>query len=242
MDTEKNAPRFLGGAFLFVALVPLVSGLMFTSVVSSGSISDILISISNNPALVQVSVVGQMVTAAGIVVLADLLYIVLSKQHRILALAALGLWLGEAIFVALSQIGALALLPLSQNFVSTGAPQQSYFQTLGEFLYNGVYHEGNTILMWFYCTGGLLWYYLFYRSNYIPRAISLSGLLAVSVAVVGIVLEFLGYSVPIIVYLPILPFELTMGAWLMLKGIRGGSETYSNGSGLGWKVRGAVPR
>jgi hypothetical protein len=74
--------------------------------------------------------------------------------------------------------------------------------------------------MFFYCIGGLLWYYLFYKSRYIPRVISLWGLLAVSVALVGIVLQLLSYDVSIFVYLPILPFELTVGGWLMFRGIK----------------------
>jgi hypothetical protein len=38
-------------------------------------------------------------------------------------------------------------------------------------------------------------------------------------------LALLGYDVPIVVFLPNLPFELTIGIWLMVKGIRDGSET-----------------
>jgi len=30
-----------------------------------------------------------------------------------------------------------------------------------------------------YCAGGILWYYLFFKSGYSPRAISLFGLVAV---------------------------------------------------------------
>jgi hypothetical protein len=58
-----------------------------------------------------------------------------------------------------------------------------------------------------------------------PRFISLFGLIAVSVASVGIGFQFFGYDVPIFVSLPILPFELTIGVWLLLRGIKDGSET-----------------
>jgi hypothetical protein len=54
--------------------------------------------------------------------------------------------------------------------------------------------------------------------------ISLFGLLAASVGLVGIVLELLGYTLPIVVYLPIGLFELIVGFWLMLKGIKESSE------------------
>ena len=77
--------------------------------------------------------------------------------------------------------------------------------------------------MLFYCLGGILWYSLFYTSKAIPRVISLWGLLAVAVALVGIVLQLLSYDVSIFVFLPILPFEVTIGVWLLLRGVKGAS-------------------
>jgi hypothetical protein len=74
--------------------------------------------------------------------------------------------------------------------------------------------------MFFYSVGGLLWYFLFFRSNAIPRAVSLFGFLAVCVALVGLVMQFLGYEVSIFVYLPILPFEVIIGTWLVVRGTR----------------------
>lgn len=220
MHTEKIAPRLLGAAFLFVLVASLSSGLLLSSVVGSGSISGMLVKISHQQTLMRLSSLGELVTAGGIVVLAGLLYRVLRKQGKLIALVALGCWLAEAIFLAISQIGALALLPVSLDFVQAGAPAHFYYQTLGALLYNGVNGLGITIHMWFYCIGGLLWYGLFYTSKYIPRVISLWGLLAVSAAFVGIVLQVLGYTVPIFVFLPILPFELTIGVWLLLRGIK----------------------
>ena len=220
MNTEKIAPRLLGAAFLIVAVASLISGLLLSAVIGSGNISNSLVHVSQQLNLVRLSCLGELVTSSGIVVLAALLYIVLHKQNKIIALVALGLWLAEAIFLAISQIGTFALLPLSLNFVHAGAPVHFFYQTLGALLYNGVYNYGITIHMWFYCIGGLLWYSLFYTSKYIPRVISLWGLLAVSVGFIGIVLQVLGYDVSIFVFLPILPFEVTIGVWLLIRGIK----------------------
>jgi hypothetical protein len=220
MNAEKHAPRLLGAAFLIVAVASLVGGLLLMSAIGSGSISDNLVNVSHQLTLMRLSSLGELVTSSGIVVLAGLLYIVLHKQNKIIALVALGCWLAEAIFLALSQIGTFALLPVSLDFVQAGAPQHSFYQTLGALLYNGVYSQGYAIHMWFYCIGGLLWYALFYTSKYIPRVISFWGLLAVSVGLIGIVFQLLGYDVSIFVYLPIGPFELTIGVWLMLRGIK----------------------
>jgi hypothetical protein len=142
-----------------------------------------------------------------------------------MALVALGWWLAEAMSLAVSKLGASALIPLSAAFVAAGIPDQSFYQVLGEFLYEGLDQQGYTVLMFFYCMGGILWCSMFYRSRYIPRGISLWGLIAVCVALVGIVIEFFGYEAPIAMFLPILPFELTIGAWLLLRGIKAGPET-----------------
>ena len=221
MTTRKYTPRLLGAAFLIVVFTSLGSGLVLMSTVGSGGISDVLVDISNRPTLMRIFILADLVTSLGIIVLAVLLYVVLHKQNEILALVALGCWLTEAMALAISKFGASALVPLSQEFVQAGAPEHSYYQSLGEVLYSGVVVQlGQTTELLFYCFGGLSWYYLFYRSRYIPRAISLFGLMAVSAGLVGLALQFFGHDVSIFVFLPILPFELTIGAWLMLRGIK----------------------
>jgi hypothetical protein len=226
MDTNKNTPRLLGATFLIVVLTSLTGGLLLSTVVGSGNISEILINIANKITLMRMSILIDLVTSVGVIVLATLLYIVLNNQNKPMALVAYGLWLGEAFSIALSKTAAFALIPLSLDFVKAGTPELSYYQTMGDFLYYGVVGiQGQTMHMFFYCLGGILWYYLFYKSKYIPRAISLWGLIAVSVALVGIVLKFFDFDVPIIAYLPILPFEITIGFWLLIKGVQNESVT-----------------
>ncbi len=123
-------------------------------------------------------------------------------------------------FMAISRLGALALVQLSHSFVDAGAPSQSAYQILGESLEKGVYAPAYTVHMFFYCIGGLLWYGLFYRSRSIPRLIALWGLLAAALGLVGIVVELFGVRAPTLVFLPLLGFELTIGFWLLTRGVR----------------------
>jgi hypothetical protein len=62
------------------------------------------------------------------------------------------------------------------------------------------------------------YYFLFFRSKYIPRVLALWGLIAVSLGFIGELFALFGYDVPLYVFLPILPFELAIGVWLMVKG------------------------
>jgi len=111
----------LGAAFLTVFVASLLSGSLLTSAIGSGSISDNLVNISNNLTLMRISILVELVTSLGIVVLAALLYVVLHQQNKIIALVALGWWLAEAITLAVSKIGAYALIPLSLEYVKAGA-------------------------------------------------------------------------------------------------------------------------
>ena len=169
----------------------------------------------------RISNLAWLVVCLAIVVLGVLFYIVFNKEYQIIALVALGCFLAEAITLAVSKIGAYALIPLSQEFVGAGTPEPSYFQTLGDFFYYGFDRLGFDIHMLFFGLGGILWYYLFYVSGYIPRALSIWGLAAVCLLSIAVVLklydrDFLPAAQ--ILALPYVPYELFLGVWLIVKG------------------------
>jgi hypothetical protein len=168
------------------------------------------------------SIVVAMFTAIGIAILGALLYVVLHKQNTIIALVALGLYLIEAAILAASRIEAFSLLRISQESVIAGHP--AYLQTLGNLFYESA-DFGDWLHILPFALGAILFYYLFFKSRYIPRALSLFGLIAASLALIGIPFLLLGYDIPMLVFLPNLVFELTIGVWLMVKGIKDGSET-----------------
>ncbi|NIW11205.1 MAG: DUF4386 family protein [Gammaproteobacteria bacterium] len=223
MNSDKNTPRFLGAAFLLQAVASAVSGLILLQpLIVSDNITESMTNIANNALQMRASIVVEMITAIGIVMLGALLYIVLHKQNKIIALVALGLYLIEAAILAASRIPAFALLRISQESVIAGHP--AYLQTLGNLFYESQ-SFGYDLHMLPFALGATLFYYLFFKSGFIPRVLSLWGLIAAPLALIGTLFALLGYDVPIVVFLPNLPFELTIGVWLMVKGIRDGSET-----------------
>jgi hypothetical protein len=221
MSLEMNTIRLLGAVQLFVFATGIIGNQLLVSVVGSGSTSDKLVNISNNLTRVRISNLVTLVECVGIIVLGVLFYIVFYKEYKIIALVALGLFLAEAITLAVSKTGAYALIPLSQEFVEAGAPASSYFQTLGDFLYSSVDRLGYDIHLLFFGLGGILWYYLFYISNYIPRLLSGWGLVAVLLFTIYVLLTLYNRDFPPavgILALPYLPFELVLGLWLIIKG------------------------
>lgn len=222
MNSDKSTPRFLGAAFLLQAVASAVGGLVLLQpLIVPGNITESMTNISNNAVQMRASIVVEMVTAIGIVMLGALLFAVLKRQNRNIARVALGLYLVEAAILAASRIPAFALLLTSQESVAAGHPD--YLQTLGNLFYE-LQDFGYSLHMVPFALGATLFYSLFFRSGFLPRILSVWGLIAAPLALVGIVISLLGYTVPIVVFLPNLPFELTAGVWLLIKGIRDGSS------------------
>ncbi len=113
MNIEMNTVRLLGAAQLCVFVASMVSERLLISVVGSGVISDILVNISKNLTRMRISNFVAMLNSAAIVTLGVLFYIVFKEQYPIIALVAFGFFLAEGITLAVSKIGAYALIPLS---------------------------------------------------------------------------------------------------------------------------------
>ena len=175
MFTDINTARLLGAAQLAVFGASMLSERLLASAIGSGSMSDRLVHMANNLTRMRIGNVVALLNCIAIIVLGVLFYIVFHNDYKIIALVALLFFVAEAITLAVSKIGAYGLIPLSQGFVEAGAPESSHFQTLGTFLYQGVDRVGYDLHMLFFCLGGILWYYLFYASGYLPRALSLWG-------------------------------------------------------------------
>ena len=188
MNTDVNTVRLLGAAQVMVFVSILVSGGFFSSALGSDSISDILVNISKNPNRVRISNLIALVNILATISMGVLYYAVFYKEHKIIALMALACFLVAAITYSVSKIGTNALIPLSQKFVEAGAPEASYFQTLGDFLYNSVDKRGFELQVLFNSLGFLLTSYLLFITRSVPRAISIWGIAAVSLSLIPAVL------------------------------------------------------
>ena len=87
---------------------------------------------------------------------------------------------------------------------------------------------GSTLHMLTFCLGGILFYYLFDKSRIVPRILSLWGLVTIFPMLVATVSELFGHTLPIYFYILYMPFELVIAIWILVKGVRDGSETVAS--------------
>jgi len=92
--SDARTPRYLGAAFVFQFATSLAEGVLSGSILAGG-ISEVLMNISSNLGQMRASIVLELLTSVGIIVMTSLLYVVLRDQNRAAALVALGLWMAK---------------------------------------------------------------------------------------------------------------------------------------------------
>ena len=230
MNTINNTSKVLGAAFLLQAVTSLTSGMMLKlALIVPGNISETMIKIANNAWLMRANILGEMITALGIIFLGAVLFVVLRKQNEKMALTGLGFYILEAVLLAVSRMEAFSLLRISQEYGTAGYP--AYLLTNGNLAFESM-NFGYTLLMLAFCPGGILFYYLLYKSGIVPRTLSLWGIITVFPMLVGTLTQIFGYTIPFIFYLPYVPFEFVIGVWILVRGVKDGSERATTLQGL----------
>ena len=180
-------------------------------------------SVSTNGGLVATGAILLFIGGAAAIGIAISLYPVLRKYSECLALGSAGFRTVEGVFDFVGVLGLLILITLSQQFVGAGAPDSSYFQTLGVLSVSGFHWAVNVIKLMVFSVGCLLYYIVFYRTNLIPRWLSGWGVVAAIMTMLSALLTMYGLIAPfstaqIVLNLPILPQELVLAVWLIVKG------------------------
>jgi hypothetical protein len=224
MNTVNRTSRVLGIAFLLQFVTSFSNGVFLKSaLIVPGSISESMIKIANNPSLMRAYILVDMLTALGIIFLGAMLFLTLRKRNETIALVALGFYILEAALLAVSRLEAFSLLGMSQAYVAAGQPAS--LQTMAKVALESMDFVGSTLHMLVFCPGGILFYYLLYKSGVVPRALSLWGLITVLPCLIGTLLVVFGYEAPSFLYVLYMPFELVIGVWILVKGINEASET-----------------
>jgi hypothetical protein len=219
MNTERKNAISAGVLFIIADLVGFLS-LPFMAPVNA---ANYLFSVSTNGGLVATGAILLFIGGAAAIGIAISLYPVLRKYNEGLALGSAGFRTVEGVFDFISVLSLLILITLSQQFVDAGAPDSSYFQTLGILSISGFHWAANVIKLMAFSMGCLLYYIIFYRTNLIPRWLSGWGVVAAIMTMLSALLTMYGLIAPfstaqIVLNLPILPQELVLAVWLIVKG------------------------
>jgi hypothetical protein len=152
-----------------------------------------------------------------------MMFPILKKHHEAFALGYVVFRGGlETVTYIVNVISLLLLIPLSQEYVQAGSPDASNFQALGRLLLEADF-QINPILKIVFSLGALMFYYVLYQSQLIPRWLSGWGFIGAALHLTAGVFVMFGWltDVPVLGILwdlPIAMQEMVMAVWLIVKG------------------------
>jgi hypothetical protein len=214
--------RVAGLAYVVVIMLGIFSvSYIDSNILVPGNDAATVDNIMNNELRFRISIASEIIMYVLVVLLAHVLYVILKTVNRNLALLAL-LWrIGEAIIGAGVAVltGFIPLLLLNGKAVL----EQVQLQALvGLFLQ--LRSAGLDVVLIFIGMGGTVFCYLFFTSKYVPRILAVWGMITylsmLILALVSILSPSLPESVKMIFYAPGGLFEVIIGLWLLIKGVK----------------------
>jgi hypothetical protein len=211
----------------------LIAGVLFITATAASILSlpflaplnapNYLVNVSANGNQVILGALLTFISAATSASIAISLYPLLRRYNEGLALGAVGFRLIEGVLYIVGAIFLLLLLTLSQEFVKAGAPNSSYFQTLGVLLLAGYHWVGFVGAVQAFYLGALMYYSIFYRTKLVPRWLSGWGLVGATLGIVASLLVMFGLISPlstlqVVLNLPIAVQEMVLAVWLIVRG------------------------
>jgi hypothetical protein len=219
----KSISRISGVLYIATVLAFLLSNLFLkASLVDAGDVSGTLKLVADNALQYQLAVAVDFVAMVAVMALVFSLFTILRPVNPYLALLALGWRIGEVVLQAGAKVPDYLLLTLSQSAASSPGSGIAGLESLGQMLI-----AGSTRAVWlsfvFLSIGSIFNNYLFYKSKAIPAALAIFGLASTALYTLGSVLALvidLPEGADMGMMLPLVLFELSLGFYLALFGVR----------------------
>lgn len=214
MYSTKKTARIVGVLFITAMVAGMLRYVLLDPILDA---PDYLIKVSANENQVIIGALSFFILALALAGIAIVMYPIFKKLNEALALGYVSARIVEGVLFIVAILAILTLWTLSQEFVKAGAPDASYFQTLGELLLAVRYWAYNVLWPIMLGLGGLIFYYLFYKSKLIPRWLSVWGLVGALLFPVAW-LSLFGSTISGPFLLPLVVNEMVLAVWLIVKG------------------------
>jgi hypothetical protein len=212
--TQRKAAPIAGMAWLisFVAVVAVSFNIIFP-LNELPTAADVARRVLGDERLFRIGIAGYLVNCVAFVVQVAAFYVILEPVDRMLALLAA---LGRLVH-AFTWVLAIVNFFMALGLLKAGEPDLARLYLSGW----NVYYVG--LLFW--SLGAAVGGYLWYRSNYIPRALAAFGVISSAwcAACTFVYYIFPGFADVVNLWWfdsPMVLFELALSGWLVVKGLR----------------------
>jgi len=215
--TDKRTARAVGALFLGTMILGMIDAYTVAPLLQSG-----VGAFHAHAVRLHVGAFSVLFMALGVVGIALLLFPVLERHSRLIALTYLSARIMECLLLVVGAIVYFLLLRVSHEFLEAGSPDSSWFQSIATVAVTarfGAYQVAMIILG----IASLLLCALLYRTRLIPRLISAVGFAGYALVLASGILDLLGVidttGAGGILYVPGALFELfLLPIWLIARG------------------------
>jgi uncharacterized protein DUF4386 len=220
--TQHSYARVAGFLFLWLIITGLAGELTVSHIVGSGTFAETATRVVASERLYRVALSSELIETLSALLLAFALYVTLKPVDKLLAQMAMYWRLGESFIGCVGMIFGFAKLGLytcPQSVRALGPDQAPALVALTRHAGSAAYNIGATC----FSIGSILFFYLFFKSRYIPRILSAIGVFAsviVTLMCFGSLI-FPEYAATLQYgWAPMAIAEVTTGFWLMFFAVK----------------------
>jgi hypothetical protein len=228
---QKNAnnktARAVGGSFLIGTVAGILSRVVTGPIQNA---QDYLMSVPASETRLVVGALFVLMMGLALAMVPVMMFPILRKHNEALALGYVVFRGGlEAVSYLAIATSWLLLVPLSQIYAQAGALDASNAQALGTLLLEA--KEIGSILTIVFCLGALIFNYLLYQTELVPRWLSGWGLIAIVPYLAAGLLSMFGIihtfsSIYAILNLPLALQEMVLAVWLIVRGFNSSATVF----------------
>ncbi len=219
MQSSRTTARIVGVLFI-VATASAVIGDRLVRPIRDDT--DYLATFASHETRVIVSMVSELVLAAAVIGVAALLFPYLKRQHEGLAIGYVSARIIEGTIIILGGISSLLLLTLSRDFLDSGSSETGAFGPSSALLLEAREWTDALGTAIVFGISALILYGVMYRSELVPRWLSVWGFIGAVLVVAAGIRGLYGHSpsstLSVILTVPIGLQEMVLAIWLIVKG------------------------
>lgn len=213
IKNSRGAIRFFGITLFTQAVTAIIGGSIFLGPFDTSEYSEATLRmINDSTGVAYTSILLQMITAVVIIMLGVAMYMLVRHISETMAIAALSLYIFEAVLLSVAQVFAYGLVEVSHLF-SVSADLN--LVATGEILLACKSFAGEVAMIPF-GIGAIMFYYLLLKSKVLPKWLALWGIITVPFILISVPLMSFGINAPFFLLVPYVPFEFFAGIYVLI--------------------------
>lgn len=218
VDPDRKAAIVTGVLFIIATVAAIVAAALVPVLTDT----DYLTQVSSHSDQVAAAALFYLIAAFGSAAIAVSLYRVLKGTGAGLALGSVVFRALEAAMYMAAIVSLLSLSSLGQRFMTAGAADRPSLQAMSDSLVSARDHA-SVLGVFAFCVGAFIYYYLFWRSQRIPRWLSgwgIVGIVLLAAAAVSALFSDEPVTGYVVLAIPIGVQEMVLAVWLIVRGFR----------------------